>query len=61
LEELETFGLSEPVSKPEPKKRGRKKKEPTEPQPKRPMGRPKKDATLSLPRLYSPADWETYI
>ena len=42
FEELEALGLSEPVPKPEPKKRGRKPKQ-TENKPKRPRGRPRKN------------------
>lgn len=44
FEEMEALGLSEPIPKPEPKKRGRpakKKEEPTGP--KRPRGRPRKN------------------
>ena len=48
FEELEALGLSEPVLKPEPKKRGRKKKEPEVSKPKRPRGRPRKDANQSV-------------
>ena len=44
FEELEALGLSEPVHKPEPKKRGRKKKEPEVSKTKRSRGRPRKDA-----------------
>ena len=43
FEELEALGLSIPVPGPEPKKRGRPKKEPTEQKPKRPRGRPRKN------------------
>lgn len=39
---LEAFGLSEPIAKPEPKKRGRKPKPKVE-KPKRPRGRPRKN------------------
>lgn len=48
FEELESLGLSIPVPKPEPKKRGRKPKpkDPTEQKPKRPRGRPPKNATV---------------
>lgn len=44
FEELEVLGLSKPVPKPEPKKRGRKpkSKDPNEQKPKRPRGRPPK-------------------
>lgn len=47
FDELEALGLSKPVPKPEPKKRGRKPKpkDPAEQKPKRPRGRPRKDAT----------------
>lgn len=49
FEELEALGLSKPVPKPEPKKRGRKPKpkDQIEQKPKRPRGRPRKDATPS--------------
>jgi len=40
--ELEALGLSEPTPKPEPMKPGRKPKEKTESNPKRPRGRPRK-------------------
>lgn len=43
FEELEALGLSTPVPGAEPKKRDRPKKEPAEPKPKRPRGRPKKN------------------
>ena len=42
FEELEKLELSIPVSKPEPKKRGRPAK-PKEDKPKRPRGRPRKN------------------
>lgn len=48
FEELEALGLSEPVHKLEPKKRGRKKKEPEASKTKRPRGRPRKDAKPSV-------------
>ena len=48
FEELEALGLSDPVHKPEPKKRGRKKKEPEASKNKRPRGRPRKDAKPSV-------------
>lgn len=51
FEELETLGLSIPVPKPAPKKRGRPKKEPTEPKPNRPRGRPRKNSTPSAATL----------
>ena len=54
FDELEALGLSEPVEKPEPKKRGRKKKEkrPDETEkPKRPRGRPKKNPGPSTGQL----------
>lgn len=41
--ELEALGLSEPVPKPEPKKRGRPRKNPETVKPKRPRGRPRKN------------------
>ena len=46
-EELEALGLSKPEPKPEPKKHGRKPKpkDQVEQKPKRPRGRPRKDAT----------------
>lgn len=44
FEELETLGLSIP----EPKKRGRKPKDPKAAKPKRPCGRPRKDANQSV-------------
>jgi len=44
FEELEALGLSEPVPKPEPLKRGRPRKQ-VETNPKRPRGRPRKDTT----------------
>jgi len=46
LEELEALGLSTPVPIPEPKKKGRPKKNPEEPdKPKRPRGRPRKEVS----------------
>lgn len=48
FEELEALGLSEPVHKPEPKKRGRKKKEPEVSKTKHSRGRPRKDANQSV-------------
>lgn len=53
FEELETLGLSEPVPKPAPKKRGRKpkSKDETALKPKRPRGRPRKDASQSAGQL----------
>mgnify|MGYP004447602403 FL=1 len=52
-EELEALGLSKPIPKPEPKKRGRKPKpkDPADQKPKRPRGRPRKDATQSAGNL----------
>ena len=54
FEELEALGLSKPIPKPEPKKRGRKPK-PKDPneilKPKRPRGRPRKDANQSAGNL----------
>ena len=49
--ELEALGLSKPVPKPEPKKRGRKKKEPVENKPKRPRGRPRKNPVNAIDKL----------
>jgi hypothetical protein len=43
FEELELLGLSAPVSKPAPKKRGRPRKNPEVIKPKRPRGRPRKN------------------
>ena len=43
FEELEALGLSIPVLNPQTKKRGRPKKEPAEPKPMRPRGRPRKN------------------
>jgi len=43
LEELEMLGLSKPVPKPEPKRRGRPPKNPQVVKPKRPRGRPRKN------------------
>ena len=53
FEELEALGLSKPVPKPEPKKRGRKPKpkDQTGIKPKRPRGRPRKDANPSAGNL----------
>jgi len=45
--ELEALELSKPVTKPEPKKRGRKPKAQNESKPKRPRGRPRKNTTQS--------------
>ncbi len=42
FDELEALGLSEPPPNPEPENRGRPKKNPTEPTPNHPRGRPKK-------------------
>lgn len=54
FEELEALGLSKPIPKPEPKKRGRKPK-PKDPnealKPKRPRGRPRKNANQSARNL----------
>lgn len=41
--ELEALGLSKPIPIPEPKKRGRPRKNPVEDKPKRPRGRPRKN------------------
>ena len=43
FDELEALGLSKPIPQPEPKKRGRPRKNPVEDKPKRPRGRPKKN------------------
>lgn len=53
FEELEALGLSKPIPKPEPKKRGRKPKpkDSTDIKPKRPRGRPRKDANQSAGNL----------
>lgn len=53
FDELEALGLSEPVPKAEPKKRGRKPKvnNQTESKPKRPRGRPRKDDPQSAGTL----------
>lgn len=49
FDELEVLGLSKPVPKPAPKKRGRPRKNPTESKPKRPRGRPRKNAQSAVP------------
>lgn len=51
--ELEALGLSKPVPKAEPKKRGRKPKpkDQTDSKPKRPRGCPRKDANQSAGNL----------
>lgn len=49
FEELEALGLSKPVPKPEPKKRGRPRKNPVEDKPKRPRGRPRKNTQSAVP------------
>ena len=51
FEELEALGLSIPVPKPAPKKRGRPKKEPAGQKPKRPRGRPRKNTIPSAATL----------
>lgn len=53
FEELEALGLSKPILKPAPKKRGRKPKPKalTEPKPKRPRGRPRKNSPQSAGAL----------
>ena len=53
FDELESLGLSKPVPKPEPKKRGRKPKPKNEATqiPKRPRGRPRKNANPVSDRL----------
>ncbi len=43
FDELEALGLSKPIPKPEPKKRGRPRKNPVDVAPKRPRGRPRKN------------------
>lgn len=43
IEEMELLGLSSPVPKPEPKKRGQPRKNPEVSKPKRPRGRPRKN------------------
>ena len=43
FDELEALGLSKPIPKPAPKKRGRPRKNPAEDKPKRPRGRPRKN------------------
>lgn len=44
FDELEALGLSRPVLKPAPKKRGRPRKNPVENRPSRPRGRPRKNS-----------------
>ena len=51
FEELEALGLSKPIPKPEPKKRGRKKKESVVNKPKRPRGRPRKNPVNAIDKL----------
>jgi len=51
FEELEALGLSKPIPKPEPKKRGRKKKEFVENKPKKPRGRPRKNPVNPIDKL----------
>ena len=46
--ELEALGLSEAIPKPETKKRGRKPKAQAEQKPKRPRGRPRKNADQAV-------------
>jgi len=48
FEELEALGLSTPVPKPAPKKRGRPRKNAIPDQPKRPRGRPRKNPLPSI-------------
>lgn len=43
FDELEALGLSKPIPQPEPKKRGRPRKNPVEDKPKRPRDRPRKN------------------
>ncbi len=47
FEELEALGLSRPVPKPEPKKRGRKPKDQADLKPERPRSHPRKDSNQS--------------
>ncbi len=49
FEELEALGLSKPIPKPAPKKRGRPRKNPVENKPKRPRGRPRKNPQSAVP------------
>lgn len=51
FDELEALGLSKPIPKPEPKKRGRKKKESIVPKQKRPRGRPRKNPVNPIDKL----------
>lgn len=51
FEELEALGLSIPAPRPEPKKRGRPRKEPVEDKPKRPRGRPPKNKEKAIDKL----------
>ena len=51
FEELEALGLSIPAPRPEPKKRGRPRKEPVEEKPKRPRGRPPKNKEKAIDNL----------
>lgn len=48
FDELEALGLSKPVPKPVPKKRGRPRKKTIEDKPKRPRGRPRKNAQSAV-------------
>lgn len=48
FDELEALGLSKPVPKPAPKKRGRPRKKPIEDKPKRPRGRPRKNTQSAV-------------
>ena len=51
LEELEALGLSTPAAKPEPKKRGRPRKEQPDNKTKRPRGRPPKSMEKAIDKL----------
>lgn len=51
FEELEILGLSKPVPKPEPKKRGRSRKNPVVDKPKRHRGRPRKNPINAINNL----------
>ncbi len=49
FDELEALGLSKPIPKPAPKKRGRPRKNPVGNKPKRPRGRPRKNTQSAIP------------
>ena len=59
FEELEALGLSDPVPKPEPKKRGRKKKDPKCQKPNAQEGVQER-ILIRLSDFYSPTDWECF-